>query len=75
MEVGEREDEMIIIFTHEQSFMEKLYWELVSEYYTAWSRVLDAEFMADLNACITDEEIYPVHGLDTDENHLISHPE
>jgi hypothetical protein len=28
-----------------------------------------------MKAIITDEEIYPVHGLDTDENHLISHPE
>jgi len=41
---------MIIVFTHEQSFEEKLYWQLVSEYYTAWSHILDAEFMADLNA-------------------------
>ena len=48
--MGKGTDEMIIIFTHEQSFIEKLYWELVSEYYAAWGRVLDAEFMADLNA-------------------------
>ena len=41
---------MIIVFTYEQPFMEKLYWELVGEYYAAWGRVLDTEFMTDLNA-------------------------
>jgi hypothetical protein len=41
---------MIIVFTHEQSFMEKLYWKLLGEYAVAWSLILDAEFKADLNA-------------------------